>query len=174
MCQKLNIKHRTGPPRTPQYNGQCERVHAIVDANAEMLRDGKPNMTQQEALSWAVFAWNTTETRGGYSPRHIMFGPQDVDTNILDQGPTELQDYSGSLKSLFQAREEARINHLTLKCSSKIKEALYRKTIPTIDSKPIGTWVWVRRSLEDNWMGPGRISHSLDWERKDKEQVLFS
>ena len=173
LCERLNIRHRTGPPRTPQYNGQCERIHAIVDANAAMMRDGRPQMTQQEALSWAVFAWNTTETRGGYCPRHIMFGPQDVESNILDQGPTELQDYSGCLKRLFDARNEARINHLTLKASSKIREALYRKTIPTIDSKPIGSWVWVRRSLESNWMGPGRISHSLDWECSVKIKNKF-
>ena len=86
-------------------------------------------------------AWNTTETKGGYSPRHIMFGPQDFDTNILDQGPTELQDYSGCLKHLFDGREMqmARINHLTLKASNKIREALYRKVIPRVDAKPIGT-----------------------------------
>ena len=173
LCERLNIRHRTGPPRTPQYNGQCERIHAIVDANAAMLRDGRPQMTQQEALSWAVFAWNTTETRGGYCPRHIMFGPQDVENSILDQGPTELQDYSGCLKRLFDARNEARINHLTLKASSKIREALYRKTVPTVDSKPIGSWVWVRRSLESNWMGPGRISHSLDWECSVKIKNKF-
>ena len=173
LCEKLNIRHRTGPPRTPQYNGQCERIHAIVDANAAMMRDGRPQMTQQEALSWAVFAWNTTETRGGYCPRHIMFGPQDVENSILDQGPTELQDYSGCLKRLFDARNEARINHLTLKASSKIREALYRKTVPTVDSKPIGSWVWVRRSLESNWMGPGRISHSLDWECSVKIKNKF-
>ena len=37
LCERLNIRHRTGPPRTPQYNGQCERIHAIVDANAAMV-----------------------------------------------------------------------------------------------------------------------------------------
>ena len=137
-----------------------------MDRNAELLQQGNPHLTQQQALDQAVWAWNCMETRGGLAPRVIMFGPARNESDWLRVGPTELQepDLVGDLAALFQAREQARAQHLSLRADKKIKEALYRKCVPTKDSKPLGTWVWVRRANESEWLGPGRIAHSLDWE----------
>ena len=95
-----------------------------------------------------------------------MFGPSRHDSDWIKMGPTELQepDFVGDLAALFAAREQARCQHMKLRAERKVREALYRKTIPTKESKPLGTWVWLRRSLERDWIGPGRITESLDWE----------
>ena len=160
----LNIKHITTVPRTPQMNGQCERVHALVDNNAARLREGQPGITQKQALGWALYAWNTEEKRHGFSPADLVFGPVDRETCLTDLGPTELQvpDVSAKILNQLQARERARIEHLRLKASDKIRDALYRKTIPSREKKVLGTWVWMKRSLEDEWRGPGQICHSLN------------
>ena len=164
FVEHLNIKHITTVPRTPAMNGQCERVHALVDGNIERLRQNQPGLSQSQALRWAMYAWNTEEKRHGYSPADLVFGPVDRDVCFVDIGPTQLQqpDVSVQILEQLKARETARIEHLKVKASDKVREALYRKTIPTREKKVLGTWVWVKRSLENEWRGPGQICDSLN------------
>ena len=164
FCEYLNIKHITTVPRTPQMNGQCERVHGIVDGNVERLRDNQPNISQRQALWWASYAWNTEERRHGYTAADLVYGPVERESAFVDLGPTELQtpDMSTKILDLLKSKELARIQHLQLKASNKVRDALYRKTIPTRERKELGTWVWMRRSLERDWQGPGQISDSLN------------
>ena len=163
FLQSMNIKHVTTVPRSPQMNGQCERVHAIIDGNASRLRENRDSLSQRQALAWACYAWNMEEKRHGYAPADLVFGPCDRETNFLDLSPVELQDrdMKANIVEQLQAREQARIEHLSLKASDKVRDALYRKTVPTRDRKELGTWVWMKRSLEKDWRGPGQISDSL-------------
>ena len=164
LISYMNIKHICTVPRTPQMNGQCERIHSLVDSNSARLREARPSLTQKQALSWACHAWNQEEKRHGYSPADLVYGPASRDTSFVDLAPNQLQvpDMSTNILDQLFARERARVEHLKLRADNKIREALYRQTIPTRDNKPLGTWVWLKRSLENDWKGPGQIAHSLD------------
>ena len=76
-CQKLNIKHETTAAYTPQQNGACERVHAVVDKNMEMIMEADSTVTDKVALCWATYAYNASESKTGYSPFQLVYGLTD-------------------------------------------------------------------------------------------------
>ena len=164
FLEGLNVKHIVTVPRTPQMNGQCERVHGLVDLNVHKLRQDNSKMSQKVALNWACFAWNTLEKRHGYCPADLVFGPSERETSFNNLGPAELQcdrDIHYNILLQLMAKEKARVSHLQLRSSEKVREALYRKIIPSRENKPIGTWVWLKRSEEKEWRGPGQVTYSL-------------
>ena len=58
----------------PYSNVLCERNHAVVDIIMEKIKAGEPEMTDQEALDYALYAKNMQTNRKGFSPFQIVFG----------------------------------------------------------------------------------------------------
>ena len=165
FCEKMNIKHKCTIPYTPQMNGSCERIHAVVDANVSRLCQGDHSLSLRKALSAAVFAYNSCETKTGYTPAQLVFGQHAGVGGLLEMTPAQLSeknDIPDSLAGQMRAREEALANHLSIKADQKFKEMLRRKTVPGKEHKPIGSWVYFKRSQEIEWKGPGKILAAAD------------
>ena len=63
-----------------------------------------------------------------------------------------------SLREKLRARGEAMVNHVQLKTSRKIRQAILAKVRPTRGRKGIGRWYFLKRANE--W-GPGQLIESL-------------
>ena len=162
-CQKLNIKHETTAGYNPQQNGACERIHAVIDKNMEMIIEAESNISDRVALCWATYAFNASESKTGFSPFQLVYGITDHFPGILEVCPTELQetDLPQLIQSQFIAREEALANHIRIRCSQRIRNALLSKTRPTPDNKDVGSWAHFKRPLDKEWRGPGVVMASL-------------
>ena len=162
-CQKLNIKHETTAAYTPQQNGACERIHAVIDKNLEMIMEADQNIQEKTALCWATYAYNASESKTGYTPFQLVYGMVDHFPGILEANPTELQepDLPQSIQAQFTARDEALANHMRIRSSMRIRNALLAKTRPTPDNKEVGAWVHFKRPLDKDWKGPGVVMASL-------------
>ena len=79
--------------------------------------------------------------------------------------PAQLDDTEDrlpkSLREKLRAREEAMVNHVQLKTSRKIRQAILAKVRPTRGRKGIGRWYFLKRANEKDWWGPGQLIESL-------------
>ena len=62
------------PAHAPYSNGLCERNHAIVDIIIEKLKFEDHDLSDQDALEYALMAKNMQTTRKGFSPFQIVYG----------------------------------------------------------------------------------------------------
>ena len=88
----MGTLHITTPPYTPSSNGQCERVHALVDLNMAKLKDANEDMENDQCRIWATYAYNQSEMKTGYSPVQQVFGRADNLTSVVDMGPAEAKE----------------------------------------------------------------------------------
>ena len=70
----MGMLHITTPPYKPSSNGQCERVHALVDLNMAKLKEANEKMDDEQCRIWATYAYNQSEMKTGYSPVQLVFG----------------------------------------------------------------------------------------------------
>ena len=159
----MGICHKTTVARTPEQNGSVERIHSVVDRNISKLMDDNPHLKLDMALVWAVNAYNYAELRSGYSPAQLVFGIQDNFIRLLDRTAASAQDENlpGSHRASLAAREQALANHYQFRAGEKVKEMVRVKTVPSRTYKPVGAWVYFKRSQETTWSGPGQIWYSL-------------
>ena len=163
LLQRLNIKHTVTSGYTPEQNGVCERIHGICDQNQIRISETHPNISDDEALVWATNAYNYTEMKTGHSSTSLVFGHNNQLSGLLELAPTELEDVylPPSIAENLMAREVAIANHYTIKMQQKFRHAILSKVRPTHDRKPVGSWVWFKRSNEKEWRGPGQITEAM-------------
>ena len=163
MISLFNTRNIRTVPYHPASNGQVERVHCVVDGIMQRLMEGNPSLDAETALMWATSAYNQATMTTGFSPAQLMFGVTNSDVSVQDYDVMDLQemacDKTYRFMEDFQVRREAREAHLVVKNSQKLKQVLLRKSNPTVENKPIGSYVWVKRNGE--WIGLGRVCHSL-------------
>ena len=70
----MGIRHIATAPYHPEENGQCERIHELVDSNMARLKEEHKSMSDEIALLWACNAYNNAELVTNFSPCHLMFG----------------------------------------------------------------------------------------------------
>ena len=159
---KTNTVHKVTPPYTPASNGKIERVHALVDLNMTNLMQGDPDLSEDQALAWSVFAYNSVEMSSGFAPVQLVFGPTDNRASIADMTPAEAQLWDSTLRyaELLKSRQQAILNHNEIKTRSKFRNILLRKATPTPEAKHLGQWVWLLR--HDQYLGPGQVASSLE------------
>ena len=164
----MGTLHITTPPYTPSSNGQCERVHALVDLNMAKLRDANEDMDDEQCRIWATYAYNQSEMKTGYSPVQLVFGTADNLTSLAEITPPEAEEQSPGLRFVSQQkmRLEALQNHLKIKNSHKIRQLILRKSVPSATKKAPGTWVWIKRHAE--WWGPGIVASTITEEAQVK------
>ena len=164
VLQMLNAKHQATAAYTPQQNGAIERVHCVCDENMKMLLQSI-DIYDDEALDWAVHAYNAAIDRDGHSPMKLVFNVQTDISSLLDMTPAQLDDTEDrlpkTLRDKMRAREEAMANHVQLKMSRKIRQAILAKVRPTRGKKIIGRWFYWKRANEKDWWGPGQLVESL-------------
>ena len=158
MCSQFNIVHVFTAPYTPASNGKVERCHALVDLNFQKLQEQFPKLDQDTLLSWAVWAYNQSETRSGFSPAQIVHGFKDDLVSVCDMTPTEAQDWNeyAVVTQIMAARCQALENHIQAKNSQALRNLILRKSVPSPTPKNMGDWVWVKRP--EGYAGPGQIS----------------
>ena len=78
-------------------------------------------VTDKVALCWAIYAYNVSESKTGYSPFQLVYGVTDHFPGLLESSPTELQDpdLPQSIQAQFFARDEALSNHTRIRCSQE-------------------------------------------------------
>ena len=165
FLMKMNIRHKTIVPRTPQMNGGVERIHAVIDANVTRLRQGDSSLSLKNALTWACLAYNTSELKTGYTPQQLVYGVKRGPEQLLDITPVQLEEFSDefspSLARQMVAREDAQANHLAIKANQAFKEMLRRNLVPSKTKKALGSWVFFKRAQETKWQGPGQVMSAL-------------
>ena len=65
FLERFGTRHLTTAPYHPATNGKCERIHYIVDSNMQSLQESFPDLSDQDALCWALQAYNNVESRAG-------------------------------------------------------------------------------------------------------------
>ena len=79
--------------------------------------------------------------------------------------PAQLDDTEDrlpkTLRDKMRAREEAMANHVQLKMSRKIRQAILAKVRPTRGKTVVGRWFYWKRANEKDWWGPGQLVESL-------------
>lgn len=124
VLEMLNIKHEVTAGFTPQQNGGIERIHAVVDLNMEMLLE-RSTLTEDQALSMAVNAYNQMEMHSGYSPAFLVYNVATIFPSIHNLAPTQLENIPDelpqSLGDVMKSREVALKNHLELRMSEKLR-----------------------------------------------------
>ena len=95
----------------------------------------------------------------------LVFGVQTNFARLIDMTPVQLDDTEDrllkSLREKLTAREEAMVNHVQLKKSRKLRQAILTKVRPTRRRKVIGRWYFRKRANEKDWLGPGQMIESL-------------
>ena len=164
FCKQWGIIHSTTTPYYPQGNGVCERVHALVDKNMSKITEQHPDISQEAALSWALFAHNATHSDTGYSPQQLVFGINQTLAGPVDLMVTQAEDWSEHSKvtEIMRYRLDCLKNHLEIKNSRKIRNVILRKSVPSVEPKRLGQWVFLKR--QDEWVGPAQVTHSLESE----------
>ena len=72
-----------------------------------------------------------------------------------------VEDLPRTLGDLIKAREEALKNHLEIRMSNKLRQAILGKTRPTPDENKVGEVVYFKRAKDTRWRGPGVVSDSV-------------
>ena len=165
FLQRFGTAHTTTAPYHPETNGKVERVHYIIDENMKDLKVSFPDLSDEDALTWACVAYNNLETRAGFSPAHLLYGVAPGETPAADMGLGDciLDEDEHRYANMLKVRLESRLNHLKIKNNERFKRFLLRKSAPTPDIKPIGTWVWICRPGQPV-RGPGQVGRSLSSE----------
>ena len=168
FLQAMSTIHVNTVPYRPQQNGQCERVHAVIDLNMAKLMDSNPDMTQEQCLTWATYAYNQSESRSGHSPIQLVYGTGDNMTSTLTMTVGECENWDPQLRYAMslKTRKEALINHLKFRNSQKMRQMILKRSIPTVDKKDLGTWVWLKR--QNKYLGPGQVVSTIEHEAQIK------
>ena len=105
------------------------------------------------------------EMKSGYSPAFLVYNTGTTFPSILNMSPAQLEnvleEMPRSLGDEIKAREEALKNHLEIKMSNKLRQAILAKTRPTPDEKNVGEVVHFKRAKDDRWRGPGVVADSI-------------
>lgn len=183
MEYKFNMNiWKQGRPVAPEQMGWCllnalpksddrclkQRIVAAIRIEALGEEDGAEKLINElgeliRNLMWATSAYNQATMTTGFSPAQLMFGVTNSDLSVQDFDVMDMQemacDRSYRFMEDFRIRREARESHLIVKNRQKLKQVLLRKSNPSVENKPIGTYVWVKRNGQ--WIGMGRVCHSL-------------
>ena len=161
FLQRMNTVHLNSAPYHPEQNGAVERVHYLIDVNLDGLKQSYPEASDEELLVWAVHAYNSCEMTTSYSPHHLLHGVAQDTMSIMDMtvGTVEETDPEHRYVESIKMRQEAIMEHLKTKSSLKLRQFLLRKSRPSVEPKPLGTWCWIMRQGE--WKGPGQVTASL-------------
>ena len=74
MLTALGTQRRRTSPYHPQTNGKLERSHATLKASLRCLAAERPHW--EDALPFAILAYNTAVNADGTSPAMLVFGEQ--------------------------------------------------------------------------------------------------
>ena len=72
-----------------------------------------------------------------------------------------VEELPQTIGDLIIAREEAMKNHLEIRMSNKLRQAILGKTRPTPDEKNVGEIFYFKRANDARWKGPGIVSDSV-------------
>ena len=89
----------------------------------------------------------------------LVFGKT---TDLMsDYAPVECQPWEHSFRYVehLKSRQQALVNHLSIKASHDLRTILLRKATPSSEPKSVGQWVYLLRSGE--FFGPGQVAHAL-------------
>ena len=169
VLKRFSTVRRFTTPYHPNQNGLCERVHSVIDLNMQKMMEADNSLPDSDALIWAVLAYNNTPTFTGFAPAQLCYGVHNVLTPIQDLTPVECQEEDVTSRYLkdFKLRDEAILNHNQIRNSRKLREMLLSRSRPTVQQKPVGSWVWYRRY--GDWQGPAQVAASLYGEAAVKE-----
>ena len=80
---------------------------------------------------------------------------------VENYSPTQCMPWEHNLRYVdhLKAREQALINHLSIKASHDLKTILLRKATPSSEPKRVGQWVYLLRHGE--FLGPGQVANAL-------------
>ena len=108
-----------------------------------MIQEAYPLNSDELALSQAVFAWYSMESKTGYSPFHLVYGTKANNHGVLETlpGEAEIGTMPLSLEENFRARDLALQNHTRIRTSNKLRLAILAKTL---EEKNIGDWVMMK------------------------------
>ena len=109
----MGIRHIATAPCHPEGNGQCERIHALVDGIVQRLKEENKNMSNEIALIWACNAYNNAELVMNYYPCHLMFGAISQMSNFSDAvlPETDVMDKEYKYMADLMARRESIHKH---------------------------------------------------------------
>ena len=141
----------------------------VVDHNMQKLQEEDKSLNDQDALIWAVLAYNSTPTFTGFAPIQMTFGVHNVLTPVQDLSPVECQQEDVTSRYLkdFATRDQAIKNHNEIRNSRKLRDLLLSRSKPTVEPKRLGSWVWYLR--HGDWLGPAQVTSSLHGEASVKE-----
>ena len=155
----LGATHTTTASRTPYQNGMCERIHQVLDHMMDRMLEENPKMKEEIALAWAVNSANSLNMESGYSPIFLVFGESSELPGVWTAGPSGLEEKE--LPELvarhLQAREAARKSQVQADTCIRLRRALRANIRPTGDRKAIGSWVYMKRMSDKQWLGPGQV-----------------
>ena len=112
-------------PYTPQQNGKVERLHRVVDLNAQMLSESNPRWSQWDCLRAAVRAYNEAPGSTGLSPIYRMFGCHRSRFDIFNINPAECEQkeeaYPKDQQQRWAIARQARENYIAIQTSKKLR-----------------------------------------------------
>lgn len=158
LCQYFGVKETTTPAYSPWFNGANERNHATVDRMVVMMREEQPELALEEALFWAVHAFNTLEASKGFTPMQLMMGANPGIPTLLSSNPTLLPEITaeGSIAASIETMQSARRALVACENDKVLKEALKARINMKQREVRQGNWVFVKQ-LGRSWEGPYKV-----------------
>ena len=161
VMDKFSTMRTFTAPYHAEMNGFCEKVHALIDLNMQKLMEEDSSLSDEDALIWALQAYNATPTFTGMAPAQMVYGLHNVLTPGQDLTPVQCQDSdttSRYMKDLL-TRQEAIDNHNMIRNSRKLRDVILGRSRPTPEAKKVGSYVWFKR--HGQWRGPAQVGMSL-------------
>ena len=145
---------------SPYSNGICKKNHAVVDLMMEKIIEGDPNISENEALDYALNAKNTEPNNKGHSSFQIVYGANPKVPGIINSTPASLEvefTYSDIKKHLMRLNL-ARLAFLQADNDERLKRAISSR-INSYNEEffEIGDLVSFKEEDKNKWMGPGKV-----------------
>ena len=129
MEETYNIKIKKTSPEMPWENDICMRNNEILgDFLEKIMKDTDCSLTV--ALAWANSAKNTKQTIQGFSPAQLVFGYNLILPSVCSDKPPALNSesaYADIVEENLKAQTMARIAHVRVESSERIRRALNKK-----------------------------------------------
>ena len=143
---------------SPFSNGTCERNHAVVDNMMAKMMAVDPEMSEQNALDYALHARNMETNNKGFSPFQIVYGENPRIPGILTSTPPSLsskfesEDIRKHILRVHMAREAFRESDNSEKLKRGLKCRINRYNDEVFFP---GDIVYFKEHDKVEWSGPG-------------------
>ena len=161
LAEKFGLSlHNVTAAYAPYSNGICERNHAVVDRMMAKMLAADPQMTEQNALDYALHARNMETNNKGFSPFQIVYGENPKIPGILTSNPHSLSEKyeSEDLKNHILKVQMAREAFREADANERLKRGL-KARINKYNDEVIfpGDKVYFKQDDKTEWSGPSKV-----------------